>query len=90
VSYSVYLMQGVVLIAVAPLADPVLSAVVWVVATLALSGATYRLVEQPSIRVSRMLGRRTAASTAQPSTSAPSRLMPEAAVVSRAGEPLAA
>jgi peptidoglycan/LPS O-acetylase OafA/YrhL len=90
VSYSVYLMQGVVLIAVAPLADPVLSAVVWVVATLALSGATYRLVEQPSIRMSRMLGRRTAASTAQPGTSAPSRLMPEAAVVSRAGEPLAA
>ena len=62
---------------------------VWVVATLALSGATYRVVEQPWIRVNRLLGRRTAASPAQPSTSAPSRLMPEVPA-SRAGEPIAA
>jgi peptidoglycan/LPS O-acetylase OafA/YrhL len=89
VSYSVYLMQGVVLIAVAPLADPVLSAVVWVVATLALSGATYRLVEQPSIRLSRQLGRRAATSRAQPRTSTPARLVPEVRAP-RSGEPIAA
>jgi peptidoglycan/LPS O-acetylase OafA/YrhL len=89
VSYSVYLMQGVVLIAVAPLADPFLSAVVWVVATLALSGATYRLVEQPSLRVSRLLARRAAARTAQPRTSASARVVAEVPVP-RSGEPVAA
>jgi peptidoglycan/LPS O-acetylase OafA/YrhL/putative flippase GtrA len=58
VSYSVYLMQGIVLVVIAPLADPVLTAVVWVVATVVLSEATYRLVERPSVRLGRRHARR--------------------------------
>jgi peptidoglycan/LPS O-acetylase OafA/YrhL len=64
ISYSVYLMQGIVLLVIAPLADPVLTAAVWAVGTVVVSETTYRIVERPSVRLGRRLGRRAPAGTA--------------------------
>jgi peptidoglycan/LPS O-acetylase OafA/YrhL len=62
ISYSVYLVQAVVLLAVPPLPDPALSAAVWVLTTLAVSTVTYRFVELPAVRLGRRSSRnRTAA-----------------------------
>jgi peptidoglycan/LPS O-acetylase OafA/YrhL len=58
ISFSVYLMQALVLAAVPALPNPYLTAVLWVVATIALSEATFRRVERPAIRVGRWLTRR--------------------------------
>jgi peptidoglycan/LPS O-acetylase OafA/YrhL len=57
ISYSVYLVQALVLIAVPALPSPVLSAALWAGLIVALSEVTYRVVEQPAVR----LGRRVAA-----------------------------
>jgi peptidoglycan/LPS O-acetylase OafA/YrhL len=60
ISYSVYLMQELVLAAVPALAHPVLTAVACIAATMAVSELTYRFVERPAVR----LGRRLAPSAA--------------------------
>jgi peptidoglycan/LPS O-acetylase OafA/YrhL len=56
ISYSVYLMQALVLLAVPATPFPVLTAVVWVAVIVAVSEGTYRLVEQPAVRLGRRLG----------------------------------
>lgn len=53
ISYSVYLMQALVLAAVPALSSAVGSAVVWVGATLVVSELTYRFVERPAIALGR-------------------------------------
>ncbi len=58
ISFSVYLMQALVLAAVPPLGGPVLTALLWVALTIAVSELTYRFVEVPSIGLGRRLGRR--------------------------------
>ena len=58
ISFSVYLVQALVLLAVPALPSPVLTAVVWVAVTLAVSEATYRLVERPAVRLGRWAGSR--------------------------------
>jgi peptidoglycan/LPS O-acetylase OafA/YrhL len=73
ISFSVYLVQALVLLAVPALPSPVLTAVVWVAVTVAVSEGTYRLVEQPAVRLGRRLGGgRTAV---EPVTALPVRLM---------------
>jgi peptidoglycan/LPS O-acetylase OafA/YrhL len=59
ISFSVYLMQALVLAAVPALPNAAATAVVWIAVTIALSEATYRLVERPAIRLGRSLTRRT-------------------------------
>jgi peptidoglycan/LPS O-acetylase OafA/YrhL len=56
ISFSVYLMQALVLIAVPATSFPVLTAVVWAAVIVAVSEGTYRLVEQPAVRLGRRLG----------------------------------
>jgi peptidoglycan/LPS O-acetylase OafA/YrhL len=58
ISFSVYLVQALVLLAVPALASPVLTAVLWLTVTVAVSEGTYRLVEQPAVRLGRRLGGR--------------------------------
>jgi peptidoglycan/LPS O-acetylase OafA/YrhL len=62
ISYSVYLVQALVLITVPALPVPLLSAVLWAGLVVALSELTYRRVEQPAVRLGRRLatGRPTA------------------------------
>lgn len=55
ISYSVYLVQALVLIAVPALPSPLLSAAVWTVLVIGVSETTYRLVEQPAVRLGRRL-----------------------------------
>ncbi len=55
ISYSVYLVQALVLIAVPALPSPLLAAAVWAVLVIGLSEVTYRLVEQPAVRLGRRL-----------------------------------
>ncbi len=55
ISYSIYLVQAVVLLAVPALPHPVLSAVVWVAVTVGVSELTYRFVERPAVRMGRSL-----------------------------------
>jgi peptidoglycan/LPS O-acetylase OafA/YrhL len=55
ISYSVYLMQALVLLAVPAMPHPVLSAAVWVAVTVAVSELTYRYVERPAVRLGRNL-----------------------------------
>lgn len=62
ISFSVYLMQALVLLAVPTTPFPVLTAVVWAVVIAAISEGTYRLVEQPAVRLGRRLGPRPAVS----------------------------
>ncbi len=57
-SYSVYLVQAVVLAAIPAQSGPLLSVVVWLVATLAISEVTHRVVERPAIEWGRRLDRR--------------------------------
>jgi peptidoglycan/LPS O-acetylase OafA/YrhL len=57
ISYSVYLVQALVLIAIPATPFPLLTGIVWVAAPLAISEVTYRFVERPAVR----LGRRCAA-----------------------------
>ncbi len=61
ISFSVYLVQAVVLLAVPALPSPLLTAVLWSAVTLAVSEGTYRLVEQPAVRLGRRAGLRRAA-----------------------------
>jgi len=63
ISYSVYLVQALVLIAVPALPSPLLTAVVWTTVVVGASELTYRFVEQPAVRLGRRLsdGRRVAA-----------------------------
>ena len=56
ISYSVYLMQALVLAAVPAFSDALISAVVWVAVTLAVSEVTYRVVELPAIALGRRWG----------------------------------
>jgi peptidoglycan/LPS O-acetylase OafA/YrhL len=60
ISYSVYLLQALVLLALPELSSPLGTAAMWVTATLALGAATYRWVELPTMR----LGRRRSAPSA--------------------------
>lgn len=55
ISYSAYLLQALVLVAVPPLPHPALTALAWIGTTLALSAAGYRFVELPAIRLGRHL-----------------------------------
>jgi peptidoglycan/LPS O-acetylase OafA/YrhL len=55
ISYSFYLLHPLVLIAIPPLPSYVASALVWLAATLLLSTATYRWIEQPGIALGRRL-----------------------------------
>lgn len=63
ISYSVYLVQALVLLAVPALPSPVLTALVWTAVILGVSELTYRFVEQPAVRLGRRLaaGRRVSA-----------------------------
>lgn len=56
ISYSVYLLQAVVLVAVPELASRSLTALMWVAVVVAASEASYRLVETPAIRLARRSG----------------------------------
>lgn len=71
ISFSVYLVQAVVLLAVPALPSPVLTAVLWTAVTLAVSEGTYRLVEQPAVRLGRRVGSR--GSSAVPVAATPIR-----------------
>ena len=53
ISYSVYLLQALVLLALPELSSPLGTAAMWVTATLALGAATYRWVELPTMRLGR-------------------------------------
>jgi peptidoglycan/LPS O-acetylase OafA/YrhL len=53
ISYSVYLVQALVLIAVPALPSPLLTALVWTVVVLGASELTYRFVELPAVRLGR-------------------------------------
>ena len=55
ISFSVYLVQALVLLAVPALPSPVLTAALWIAVTVAVSEGTYRLVEQPAVRLGRRL-----------------------------------
>lgn len=55
ISYSVYLVQALVLIAVPALSSPLLSAAVWTALVIGCSELTYRFVEQPAVRLGRRL-----------------------------------
>ncbi len=55
ISYSVYLVHALVLVVVPPLSSPLLAAAVWGVLAVAASELTYRLVEQPGVRLGRRL-----------------------------------
>jgi peptidoglycan/LPS O-acetylase OafA/YrhL len=59
ISFSVYLVQALVLLAVPALPSPTLTAVVWTALILAISEGTYRVVELPAVRLGRRLGART-------------------------------
>jgi peptidoglycan/LPS O-acetylase OafA/YrhL len=59
ISFSVYLVQALVLAAVPALPNPYLTAVLWTAITVTLSEATYRLVERPAVRLGRALTPRT-------------------------------
>jgi peptidoglycan/LPS O-acetylase OafA/YrhL len=63
ISYSVYLVQALVLIAVPALPWPLVTAAVWTAVVVVASELTYRFVEQPAVRLGRQLsdGRRVAA-----------------------------
>lgn len=58
ISFSVYLVQALVLVAVPALPSPTLTAVLWITVTVAISEVTYRVVEQPAVRLGRRLGSR--------------------------------
>jgi peptidoglycan/LPS O-acetylase OafA/YrhL len=58
ISYSIYLMQALVLGTVPATPYPLVTALVWVGLVLCVSEATYRLVEQPAIRLGRRLSAR--------------------------------
>jgi peptidoglycan/LPS O-acetylase OafA/YrhL len=58
ISFSVYLVQALVLLAVPALPSPTLTAVLWTAVILAVSEGTYRLVELPAVRLGRRLGAR--------------------------------
>jgi peptidoglycan/LPS O-acetylase OafA/YrhL len=58
ISFSVYLMQALVLAAVPALPSRYLTAVLWVAATITLSELTFRVVERPAVRLGRSLTRR--------------------------------
>jgi peptidoglycan/LPS O-acetylase OafA/YrhL len=55
ISYSVYLVQALVLLAVPALPSALLTAAVWTALVIGLSEVTYRLVEQPAVRLGRRL-----------------------------------
>lgn len=57
ISYSVYLMHALVLVAVPQARSGLLTAVVWIGVTLVLAESTYRLVESPGIALGRRLVR---------------------------------
>jgi peptidoglycan/LPS O-acetylase OafA/YrhL len=56
ISFSVYLVQALVLLAVPALPSPTLTAVLWTAVILVISEVTYRLVELPAVRLGRRLG----------------------------------
>jgi peptidoglycan/LPS O-acetylase OafA/YrhL len=58
ISYSIYLVQALVLVAVPATPYPLVTAVVWVAAVVGISELTYRLVEQPAIGLGRRLSAR--------------------------------
>jgi peptidoglycan/LPS O-acetylase OafA/YrhL len=58
VSYSVYLVHGVVIAAVPEVGGPVTAVAVWLATTLVVSWATYRLFERPFQEWGRQLARR--------------------------------
>lgn len=58
ISFSVYLVQGLVLAAVPPLPHRALTAVLWAAIILAVSEGTFRWVERPAVRLGRSLTRR--------------------------------
>jgi peptidoglycan/LPS O-acetylase OafA/YrhL len=66
ISYSVYLVQALVLLAVPALPSPLLTAVLWTVLTLAFSEVTYRWVERPAVRLGRWVGTRERPALAAP------------------------
>lgn len=53
ISYSVYLMQALVIALVPIQANPVLTVALWVAGTIAVSVVTYHLVEKPAVRLGR-------------------------------------
>lgn len=86
ISYSAYLLQALVLVAVPPLPHPALTALLWTGATLALSALAYRYVELPAIRLGRQLGR---APAAVPQVPQPRRPLPAPARAAGHARPVA-
>ena len=64
VSYSVYLVHGVVIVAVPRVGGPVTSVALWLAVTLVASWVTYRLFERPFQEVGRRVARRVASNAA--------------------------
>jgi peptidoglycan/LPS O-acetylase OafA/YrhL len=64
VSYSVYLVHGVVLVAVPKVGGDAAAVAVWLAATLVVSWITYRLFERPFQEVGRRVARRVASNAA--------------------------
>lgn len=58
ISYSVYLVQALVLIAVPALPSSALTAVLWTGLVIGLSELTFRTVEQPAVRLGRQIASR--------------------------------
>jgi peptidoglycan/LPS O-acetylase OafA/YrhL len=73
ISYSAYLLQALVLLAVPPLPHPVLTALLWIGTTVALSAAGYRFVELPAMRWGRQFGSKPVRPTSPASRSAHER-----------------
>lgn len=74
ISYSVYLMQGLVFVAIPATSRPWLTAATWAVVIVALSTVTYAVVERPAIArgrvlVARVLAHRETASSPVPVSS---------------------
>ncbi len=66
VSYSVYLVQALVLLAVPALGSPLLAAVLWGAVVVGASEVTYRVVERPAVRLGRRLAGERGATREQP------------------------
>jgi peptidoglycan/LPS O-acetylase OafA/YrhL len=69
ISYSVYLVQALVLLAVPPLSSAALTIVVWAGSVLGISVLTHRFVELPAVA----LGRRWAGSVSRPAAASAAR-----------------
>lgn len=75
ISYSVYLMQSLVVAGIElPTAPPWLAAVIWTTATLLISELTYRFLEAPAIKLGHRIARRNASQSAPVRVNTPAKI----------------